>query len=96
MGPSIYEVRKILGFFDPLPPCPHLGLIYSTKFTNLPYYIFFWANPPPPHSADIIYGCPICTHALLLNEKCVRRNVFARLYILKVHSSHVGKELLVR
>ena len=35
-GPSIYDVRKILGFFDPLPPCPHLGLIYSTKFTQRP------------------------------------------------------------
>ena len=33
-GPSIYYVRKILGFFD--PPCPHLGLIYSTKFTQPP------------------------------------------------------------
>ena len=21
-------------------------------------YIFFWANPPPPLSADVIYGCP--------------------------------------
>ena len=35
-GPSIYDVRKILGFLDPLPPCPHLGLIYSTKFTQPP------------------------------------------------------------
>ena len=25
---------------------------------NLPYYIFFWANPPSPLSADVIYGCP--------------------------------------
>ena len=32
-GPSIYE---ILGFFNPSPPCPHLGLIYSTKFTQPP------------------------------------------------------------
>ena len=29
-------VRKMLGFFDPLPPCPYLGLIYSTKFTQPP------------------------------------------------------------
>ena len=36
LGPSIYDVRKILGFFDLLPPCPHLGLIYSTKFTQPP------------------------------------------------------------
>ena len=26
-GPSIYDVRKILGFFTPSSPCPHLGLI---------------------------------------------------------------------
>ena len=36
VGPAIYDVRKFLGFFDPLPPCPHLGLIYSTKFTQPP------------------------------------------------------------
>ena len=27
-GPSIYDIRKILGLFDPLPPCTHLGLQY--------------------------------------------------------------------
>ena len=35
-GASIYDVRKIFGILDPLPPCPHLGLIYSTKFTKPP------------------------------------------------------------
>ena len=35
-GPSIYDVRKNFGNLDPLPPCPHLGLIYSTKFTQPP------------------------------------------------------------
>ena len=24
-GPSIKDVRKISGFFDPLPPCPNFG-----------------------------------------------------------------------
>ena len=43
-GASIYDVRKIFGILDPLPrrPCLHLGL----NSRNLPYYIFFWANPP--------------------------------------------------
>ena len=35
-GPSIYDVRKNFGILDPLPPCPHLGLIYSTKFMQPP------------------------------------------------------------
>ena len=42
---SIYDVRKIVGIYDPL----HLVRICSTVLNsrNLPYYIFFWANPPP-------------------------------------------------
>ena len=50
----------MLGFFNPLPPCPHLGLIYSTKFTqNLPYYIFFWANPPSPSVRTSYMDAPL-------------------------------------
>ena len=57
-GPSIYDVRKILGFFD--PPGPHLGLIYSTKFTQPPlaYYIFKWANPPSPSEQTSYMDAP--------------------------------------
>ena len=48
---------KFLGFLNPSPPCPHLGLIYSTKF--IPYYIFFWANPlPPPQCGRHIWMPP--------------------------------------
>ena len=35
-GASIYDVRKIVGILDPSPPCPHSGLIYSTKFMQPP------------------------------------------------------------
>ena len=35
-GASIYDVRKIFGILDPSPHCQHLGLIYSTKFTQPP------------------------------------------------------------
>ena len=28
-GPSMYDVRNIFGILYPLPPCPHLGLIYK-------------------------------------------------------------------
>ena len=58
-GPSIYDVRKLLGFFDPSPLLVRIW-DWSTVLNsrNLPYYIFFWANPPSPLSADVIYGCP--------------------------------------
>ena len=58
-GPSIYDVRKILGFFGPLPPCSHLGLIYNTKLTSLTTSSF--GLTPLPLSADVIYGCPLST-----------------------------------
>ena len=35
-GASIYDVRKIFGILDPLPHCPHLGLMYSIKFMQPP------------------------------------------------------------
>ena len=44
MGVSIYDVRKIFGILDPLPPCLHMGLIYIHA-TSLTMYIF-WATPP--------------------------------------------------
>ena len=69
-GPSTYDVRKILGFFDPLPPLVRIW-DWSTVLNsrNLPYYIFFWANPPSPLSADIIYGCPLRGFPYMTSEK---------------------------
>ena len=58
-GPSIYDVRKILGFFDPLPPCLHLGLIYSTKFTQPPLLHLLLGKPPlPPQCGRHIWMPP--------------------------------------
>ena len=53
-------------FWDFWTPSPHVRIWdWSTVLNsrNLPYYIFFWANPPSPLSADVIYGCPLraCT-----------------------------------
>ena len=45
---SINDDRKIFGFLDPLPPCPHLELISTTNSHNLPYYIHFSVTPLPP------------------------------------------------
>ena len=56
-GPSIYDVRKILGFFDPSPLVRIWDWSTVLNSRNLPYYIFFWANPPSPLSADVINGC---------------------------------------
>ena len=33
-GASINDIGKIFGFFDLLPPCQHLELIYTMKFTQ--------------------------------------------------------------
>ena len=49
-------------FWDFLTPSPLVRIWgWSTVLNscNLPYYIFFWANPPPALSADVIYGCPL-------------------------------------
>ena len=35
-GASIFDVRKLFWILDTLPLCPHLGLIYSTKFKQPP------------------------------------------------------------
>ena len=41
-----------------------LGLVRILDWSSvlnsrkLLYYIFFWANPPSPLGADVIYGCP--------------------------------------
>ena len=48
-------------FWDFFPP-PFVRIWdWSTVLNsrNLPFYIFFWANPPPPLSADVICGCPL-------------------------------------
>ena len=49
-GASIYDVRKIFGILDPLPSLVRIWN-WSTLLNsrNLPYYIFFWANPPSPY-----------------------------------------------
>ena len=47
MGPYLYDVRKIFGFFDPSPPC------HIQKSADLvPLVCFLWILSPP--SADII------------------------------------------
>ena len=37
-GRYLYDVHKILGFSDPLPPCPQ---IHATSLTKLYYYVCF-------------------------------------------------------
>ena len=48
---------KFWDFLTPFPPCPHLGLIYSTKFTQPPLLHLLLGKPPL--SVDVIYGCPL-------------------------------------
>ena len=56
-------------FFTPSPLSAFGTDSVCTKSRNLPYYIFFWANPPSPLIADVIYGCPLSavTVTLLIN-----------------------------
>ena len=51
---SINDVRKILWFFDPLPPCPHF---HATSLTIFPYYIHTSVTPfPSSVDMDVING----------------------------------------
>ena len=50
------DVRKIFGILDPLPPLIRvLARSIRVNPRNLPYYVCFWANPPSPLGADILY-----------------------------------------
>ena len=46
-GASRYDVRKHFGYFDSLPPCPHLDLIYTKKFTQPPMRTSYLEAPLP-------------------------------------------------
>ena len=50
---------KCSGFWTPSPIVRIWDWFTVLNSRNLPNYIFFWANPPPPLSADVIYGCPL-------------------------------------
>ena len=50
-GPSIYDVCKIFGFFDPFPPC------HRHSHATYQYCRLLLGDPPP--SADIICTCPL-------------------------------------
>ena len=51
MEASRYDVHKIFGFLT--PPCPHLDLIYITKFTqpHLQFPLFHDPLPPPKETS---------------------------------------------
>ena len=55
-GASINDNRKIFGFFDPLPTCLHLELIYAIKFTQPSLLRLLFHDTPSPSDADIISG----------------------------------------
>ena len=71
-GASINDIRKMLGFFDPLPPCPRweTGLYYKIHATSLTLSAF--PLSPRPLGADVINGWPfkenvIITYGSVLN-----------------------------
>ena len=50
-GASIKYVRKIFGFLDPLPPCPHFVRLFVCKIGR-------FLDPLPPIRADVLNGNP--------------------------------------
>ena len=47
-GSSIYDIPNISGFFDLLPLCPHLELIYMIKLSQPPLLRPLFHDPLPP------------------------------------------------
>ena len=72
-GPSIKDVRKIFGIFDPLPPLVRI-LIRPIRVNsrNLPYYVCFWASPP---GADVLYVWP---------QTLIQRDAAWEIHIFKI------------
>ena len=66
LGASIYDVRKIFRILDPIPPCPQLGLIYSTKFTQPPLLHHLLGQPPSSLIADVINRSPLTWDLIIL------------------------------
>ena len=54
-GPFIRTSAKFLGFWTPSPLVRILARSIRVNPRNLPYYVCFWANPPPPLGADVLY-----------------------------------------
>ena len=77
-GASINDIRKIFGFFDPLPSCPHLELIYTTKFTHLSLLYCFSMTPLPLRWGHHIWTLP--NHVVLGHTKTsdLRGGLFIR------------------
>ena len=58
-GACTYDIRKILGFLDPLPPCPNFALTYSIEFTQPPLVRLLLAQPSlPPQCGCHMYIAP--------------------------------------
>ena len=53
---TIRTSAKFLGFLTPSPPCPHFGLIHSSKYTQPPLVCLLLGYPPPPSRC----GRPLC------------------------------------
>ena len=52
-GASMYDVRKIFGFFCPLPHC------HCHKSADFVPFVCFLGTPSPIATADVIYGSPL-------------------------------------
>ena len=64
------------------PPCPHLDLIYTIKFTQPPLLCLLFHDPPPPSDAIIKCGSSLTWFvsliSLLLFSYLLRKNLAGR------------------
>ena len=68
---SINDIRKIFELFDPLPPCLHLELIYTIKFTQFPLLRpLFHGHPPPPMRTSYL-DAPLLAKFTMKSGVCV-------------------------
>ena len=58
LGGSIYDVYRILGFFDPSSPLFRKSILFVRKFAA-------FLDPSPSFSAHVIYGSPLACFGAL-------------------------------
>ena len=85
-GPFIRTSAKFLGFWTPSPLVRILARSIRVNPRNLPYYVCFWANPPSPLSADVLYEWSprIMEYILYLHVICGGREARVGVDVIQV------------
>ena len=62
-----HMTSEVFGILDPLPPCPQIVLIYSTK-SKQPPLLHLLLDQPPPLDADVIMFNPAIREIIMPEE----------------------------